>query len=230
MQRKENIYDRQYRNAEKQFCREIFGTDDAAELREIARKAEKYDLILQTARPGNIRGAGRKAKFTEQELREIYRLYTEGAGVSKLSARFGVSRQTIYKYLAARPQEEGERPTLRINFMEEYTVCSVIDVDETKRSVSVTNRVTDYSRCAFGAMEQPDWESFEHFLEQRCFPRDTEGAEECLRELGLSSYEPLKILEKTKGRLAKDRHWLQIIYFDRDDASENTRSKKGKTK
>lgn len=216
MKRKENIYDRQYRNAEKQFCRELFGTDDLEELRAIAEKAEKYDRILQTSRPGNIRGAGRKAKFTAQELQEMYALHEEGAGVSKIAARFGVSRQTIYKYLAARLEEEKEHPTLRINYMEEYTVCSVIDVDETKRAVTVTNRVADYSRCAFGAMEQPTWETFEWFLEERCFPRDAADVEERLRELGLTSYEPLKILERTKGRLASDRHWLQIIYFDTD--------------
>lgn len=146
----------------------------------------------------------------------MYALHEEGAGVSKIAARFGVSRQTVYKYLAARLETEPERPTLRINYMEEYTVCSVIDVDEKKRSVTVTNRVPDYSRCAFGAMEQPTWEAFEWFLESRCFSRDASDAEEKLKELGLTSYKPLEILEKTKGRLATDHHWLQIIYFDTD--------------
>lgn len=214
MKRKENIYDRQYRNAEKQLCREIFGTDDLGELREIAEKAEKYDLILKTSHPGNIRGAGRKAKLTAKERQEIYALHEEGAGVSDIAAQFGVSRQTIYKYLAARPEAKQECLTMRINYMEEYTVCTVIDVDERRRSVSVTNRVADYSRCAFGAMEQPTWEAFEWFLEGRCFPRDAADAQKRLQELGLKSYEPLRILEKTKGRLATDLHWVQIIYFD----------------
>lgn len=214
MKRKENIYDRQYRNAGLQLCQEIFGTNDLEELKEIADKAQKYDLILQTSRPGNLRGAGRKAKFSQEQLKEICELHQEGVSVQKIAEQFHTSRQTIYKYLAAHMEQEREQFTLRINYLEEYTVCSVIDVDEKHRRVSVSNRVKDYSKCAFGALEEPTWEALEWFLESRCFPRDADDVEERLQALGLKDYEPMKIVEKTKGRLETDHQWLQLIRLE----------------
>jgi len=103
--------------------------------------------------------------------------------------------------------------TLRINYMEKYTVCSTIDVDEEHRKVSVTNRVADYSKCAFGALENPPWDAFEWFLESRCFSREEADVGERLKELGLSDYDPMQIVERTKGRLPVDHHWMQIIHF-----------------
>lgn len=199
-----------------QLCREIFGTDDRDALRRIAEKAEKYDLILQTSRPGNLRGAGRKARYGSGEIRRMCEMYEAGCSVREIAGAFQTSRQTVYKYLALGREAQRAGVTLRINFMEEYTVCSVIDVDEDRRKVWVSNRVADYSRCAFGALEQPGWDAYEWFLESRCFPRDDPQAQERLAQLGLEQYDPMEILRRTKGRLERDRHWLQIIAYDRE--------------
>ena len=34
-----------------------------------------------------------------------------------------------------------------------------------------------------------------------------------LRDLGLDSYDPLAIIEKTKGRMAEDKQWIRLRYY-----------------
>lgn len=214
MERKQNIYDRQYRNAGRQLCREIFGTDDLTELKEIAEKARRYDLILQTKRPGNTRGAGRKGRFSEEELKEICRLHGTGVSVRDIAAQFGTSRQTIYHYLTRMSDNDVDGITLRINYMEEYTVCSVIDIKEEEKTLRVENRVRDFSRCAFGALECPGWEALLGFLESRCEREQVQKLRDASgHSLSLSAL--FAILEKSKGRLPGDDFWLQIIHFEK---------------
>ena len=38
---------------------------------------------------------------------------------------------------------------------------------------------------------------------------------ELLRQLGLTDYDPLQIIEKTRGRMADDEQWLKIRYLER---------------
>ena len=35
-----------------------------------------------------------------------------------------------------------------------------------------------------------------------------------LRDIGVPSYDPLQIIEKTQGRMAEDHQWLRILYRD----------------
>lgn len=60
-------------------CREIFGTDDVEELKEIARKARLYDEQNIKGRPQNVRNAGRKTRFGRKRLPESFK-WTGKAG------------------------------------------------------------------------------------------------------------------------------------------------------
>ena len=53
----------------------------------------------------------------------------------------------------------------------------------------------------------------EYFLESRCFPKSRAMLKSILRELGLDSYDPLAIIEKTQGRMAEDKQWIHLIYY-----------------
>ena len=64
---------------------------------------------------------------------------------------------------------------------------------------------------AFGVVEHPDWADFQYFLEDRCFPKTRDHAKEILRELGVPFYDPLLIIEKTKGRMEGDHQWILIL-------------------
>ena len=71
--------------------KEIFGTSDLDELRELAK-------MLKINHP-NPRNAGRKAQLTPDQTVEVLELHRKGIGITEIAKQFGVSRQTIYKYI-----------------------------------------------------------------------------------------------------------------------------------
>ena len=48
------------------------------------------------------------------------------------------------------------------------------------------------------------------FFESRCFPKTRGNADELLRLLGLSSYNPLAIVRKTRGQQFDDFYWIRF--------------------
>ena len=52
--------------------------------------------------------------------------------------------------------------------------------------------------------EHPTYEEYEEFLESRCFPRTRDKMKILLEELNLPFYDPLMIIQKTKGEMAED--------------------------
>ena len=49
------------------------------------------------------------------------------------------------------------------------------------------------------------------FLESRCVPRERDGLQYYLEELGLDEYDPLAIIRKTQGRMAEDNCSIKIM-------------------
>ena len=47
-------------------------------------------------------------------------------------------------------------------------------------------------------------------MEERCIPRQRAGLKEYLEALGLNEYDPLSILQKTRGRMAEDDQWMEV--------------------
>ena len=183
----------------RELCRELFGTDDVEELRIIAERINKM----------NTRNAGRKRKFTEQEVVEMLCLQEDGMSVNDIAIRFGTSRQVIGRYLN-KPLADGY--TMRMTYMFRRQPCTTIDVNFLEQKIRIQNRTNDILHRAFGVNEQPTWEDFEIFLRDRCFPPTRGYLKEELQTLGLDSYDPLQIVEKTKGRTAEDGLWLKIQY------------------
>ena len=168
-------------------CLELFGTDDV----------EKLKMIAKQIRQKNTRNAGRKRKFNEAETEEMKRLQRSGMTVNDIARRFGTSRQIIGKYLNA-PRPEGY--TMRMTYMFRRQPCTTIDVDFLRRKIRIQNKTDDILHRAFGSNTQPTWDDFECFLQERCFPKTRGHLKDELRALGLDSYDPLQIVEKTKLR------------------------------
>lgn len=183
----------------RELCRELFGTDDVEELRIIAERINEM----------NTRNAGRKRKFTEQEVVKMLCLQEDGMSVNDIAIRFGTSRQVIGRYLN-KPLADGY--TMRMTYMFRRQPCTTIDVNFLEQKIRIQNRTNDILHRAFGVNEQPTWEDFEIFLRDRCFPPTRGYLKEELQTLGLDSYDPLQIVEKTKGRTAEDGLWLKIQY------------------
>lgn len=189
----------------RQLCLDLFGTDDIDELTGIARTIKK----------NNPRNAGRKKKFTPEEVKTIRGLIENGMTVNEASARFKTSRQVLAKYLNEKPAEGF---TMRLTYMYKQHPCTVIDVDFLGQRVAVQNKTHDMLHRAFGVVENPTWADFEMFLQERCFPVTRGNAREILDELQLTDYDPLQIVEKTRGRTAEDDMWLKFKYYPRGGA------------
>lgn len=188
---------------------DIFGTIDLDELKSIAQKAQ----IIKREKSHNERGAGRKSSLTPQQSAEMLALHQQGKGATELAKRYGVSRQTIYKQLE-RAQEFSDDPDimLRLNYMNRNELCTTIDVDFKHEKIKIKNYTDKIPLRAFGVVENPTWEDFQWFLKDRCFPETRAHLKWVLSDVGVSFYDPLMIIEKTKGKMAEDQQWIEVIH------------------
>ena len=181
-------------------CLDLFGTDDVNELKRIAR----------AYREKNPRKAGRKKKLTAEDVQTIRGLLENGMTVNQVAERFQTSRQVIGKYLNEKP---AKGYTLRITYMYQQHPCTIIDVDFFNQRVMVQNKTKDVLHRAFGVTKAPTWDDFEVFLRERCFPATRGNVKDLLKQLQLTSYDPLQIVEKTRGRTVEDDMWLKFNYY-----------------
>lgn len=100
--------------------------------------------------------------------------------------------------------------SLRIRYMSGEDLCSIIDVDETNKTIQVHNFSSRYLYRPFGKKENPTYEDYLNFLESRCFPRTRDKMKIILNQLEIPYYDPMLIIEKTKGKMAEDDFWLEI--------------------
>lgn len=199
----------------RELCMDIFGTADPEQLNRIAKRAEAYERLYEKQKIANSRHAGRKPKVKEDEAKVMWAMYESGAGIGQIAQHFHVSRPTVYKYISAKRRwEEDDFVKIRMDFMYDDELCSVIDVDFRNQKVYVENKTDEIILTAFGVNKNPDWETFNEFLESRCIPRTRCQIKEILRENDMDFYEPLQIIEKTQGRMAEDHHWIRIHYKD----------------
>lgn len=111
--------------------------------------------------------------------------------------------------------------TLHMDYMNRNRCCTQILVNFQEEKILIYNESDLLLERAFGVNEKPDWNDFEEFLEDRCFPRTRFGLRELLAEYGLDTYDPLAIIEKTAGRMAEDHQWLRLIYFSKEEEEWN---------
>ena len=99
---------------------------------------------------------------------------------------------------------------LRIWYMYDHDVFTLIDVNEQERKVKIKNYTDKIMFRAFGVVEDPDYDQYLEFLKSRCFPESRDKMKLILRDLGLPFYDPIMIIEKTEGRMAEDNFWIRI--------------------
>lgn len=182
----------------------------------------------------NERGAGRKPLFTVEEIDRIKEQHKAGETLTDLAKEYKVSRQTLSAYLNRKETENEQicntirrwaelnrrfqgidvtEYQMRMDFMCQDELCTTILIDFSNRKIAVRNETEDMIHRAFGMKAKPTWEDFEEFLESRCFPRTREHLRLVLEDVGVDSYDPLAIIEKTKGRMAEDLQWIKIVYL-----------------
>ena len=99
---------------------------------------------------------------------------------------------------------------LEIRYYSGDVLCTLIYADRTVRDLRAENYTDNLVKTAFGINTFPSWEDLDDFLEERCVPRERAGLREYLNALGLYEYEPIEIIQKTKGRMAEDNQWMEI--------------------
>lgn len=182
----------------------------------------------------NERGAGRKPALSKEQLNEIKKRRDKGESVTALAKEYRISRQALSGYLNRKDSDleiicrtigkwaqlnqrfrnvNVRDYTMRMDFMCKDECCTEILIDFKEQRIAIQNKTDDLLHRAFGIKAKPTWEDFEEFLESRCFPRSREGLSLILEDLGLDFYDPLSIIEKTRGRMAEDAQWLKIWYF-----------------
>ena len=100
-------------------------------------------------------------------------------------------------------------PTV-LYYYDENTLCSTIYANFEVQTIKVTNHIDNLINTAFGANYDPTWEDFEMFLEERCIPQKRSELRYYLEVLGLTEYDPMAIIAKTKGRMAEDNQWILV--------------------
>lgn len=190
--------DTDYRN----LCIKLFGTDDVEKLKQIAK----------TVQEKNARNAGRKKKFTTDDVLKMRAMLDEGNTINEVANYFETSRQMISKYIHA-AQKPADSVSLRISYIYRNQPCTIIDVDFLNRKIMIQNKTEDLLHRAFGVVKEPTWEDFEDFLKDRCFPESRGDVKELLHNLNLTDYDPLQIVEKTQGRTVDDDMWMKFTYY-----------------
>ena len=113
----------------------------------------------------------------------------------------------LWQFLEIPPQEY----PLRLIYKKGSLICSVIDADEVRQLVKVKNFTDNIMDRAFGITEHPSYSQFLEFLDSRCMPKTRDKLKLELNELGLPFYDPLLIIEKTKGKTADDLFEIEIV-------------------
>lgn len=189
----------------KAVCQELFGTTDVDELKRLAAQINQK----------NPRQAGRKKKFKHEDVERMRELRADGVPMQEIADRYGTSRQIVSKYLNQAP-EDGY--TMRMTLMYQNRPCTAIDVNFLQNKIKIQNYTKDILHRAFGIKEDPTWEDFYVFLQDRCFPKTRGNVKTVLAGLGLQDYDPLQIVEKTNGRTAEDDLWLKFQYYGKAGA------------
>lgn len=109
-----------------------------------------------------------------------------------------------------RAHTQGHKLTALL-FRDAETVHTRILADATDRRLCIENFTDDPLKTAFGVNRLPTWNDFLIFLEERCIPRERAGLREYLEVLGLDEYDPFEIIKITKGIMAEDNLWIEVL-------------------
>ena len=162
-----------------------------------------------------------KSGGTASEKSKTYRItipnsWVEQLGISEDNREIELSfngseitvrrKQTMQEY----KDTHNRNKLLQLQFYHGDSLCTTILADETAEKVLIENHTSDPLYTAFGVNNNPDWQDYRSFLEERCIPKSRAGLQEYLNAIGVDEYHPLEIIRKTKGRMAEDQSWLEV--------------------
>ena len=150
------------------------------------------------------RGKGRPGVDAKTRAR-VLSLCSQGKPIRAIGQEVGLASGTVHKII----KEASRESRVLYVFMDREMPATVIDACPLTKKVEIVNLTDKLLSRAFGIREKPCWEDYLEFLESRCMPRTQYGIREELHYLGVDSYDPFQIVEKTRGRVYGDGQWLK---------------------
>ena len=161
--------------------------------------------------PGT-RKLGRTSDHRKAMLRAMVTFLFETGKIETTATRAKEVRAMAEKMVTLGKREDLHAKRQVYGFITKESVAKkVIDIDFKHEVVRMKNYTDRIPLRAFGVVENPSWADFEEFLKERCLPASRAGLKGILREMDVSFYDPLLIIEKTNGRMAGDNQWVQMI-------------------
>lgn len=180
--------------------------------RKIKILTEKYSEVVKELEEMKAEGyiVSTKKKRGRPKLDEIVKvrirsLRQQGYTIREISEEVGASTGSVSQVL----KENSENARVIYLFMDGEKPATLLDVYNFDQKIEIVNLTDCITSRAFGVNENPDWEDYQYFLESRCMPRTRFGIRSELKEMGLDTYDPVQIIEITKGRCYEDNQWLQ---------------------
>ena len=152
-----------------------------------------------------------KSGGTASEKSKTYRVtipnsWVEQLGISEENREIELSfdgteitvrrKQTLREY----KKTHNRNKLLQLCFYHGNSLCTTILADETAEKVLIENHTDNPLYTAFGVNDNPCWQDYQNFLEERCIPKSRAGLQEYLNAIGVDEYNPLEIVRKTKGK------------------------------
>lgn len=169
---------------------------------EYAKCAKERDELRAAATAA--KGKKGRPGLAAEKKAQICTLYQQGNSMRRTAQKAGVSLGTVSNVI----DEAKKSSRIVYVYMDRKKPATLIDVYPAINRIKIWNFTDDLISRAFGSRENPSWEDYEQFLEERCMPRTRYGIKRELRNMGLDSYDPFQIVEITKGRVYGDGQWL----------------------
>ncbi len=175
-------------------------------------------MEIRKARIISGRAGGNSSKSSENYKISLPTSWVKSLGLSADSRdvvmEFDGEKITISKAVGISQFAEKKKALAhKVKFLKFYNgdiLCTLIYADFSDKTVAAENYTDNIVKTAFGKKVFPAWEDFTAFLEERCIPRGRSGLREYLEAIGLDEFDPIKIIEKTGGRMAEDNQWLEL--------------------
>ena len=93
---------------------------------------------------------------------------------------------------------------------ENNPICEV-KVSRNKKKVELINYEQNPLFRPFGHDEEITYGNVIAFLESRCYQRNYAAIDEILKEVGIKTYDPVKMCVYFEGRSATDDDWIEFL-------------------
>ena len=174
----------------------------------------------------NVRGAGRKAVISSEEIDTIRMRISTGESIASIAEEYGVSRQALYKRIKSINNQYAT-----IDYIVDGSVATRIELDCIKEELRIENYVMRISEYAFGLNMNPDWDDLRALMERqillqesgdelengRLLVQELSNNEFSIKDIANSSNEHIRISNDDIDKIPSFKFSKKDILYSRTD-------------